>query len=105
MKLPPAKSARISIPDSIGARQSLHPSCVRIHTPCCLFHELFDNISTGMLDGIHVDTQDGYKNLMQEPEREAYRVIKTNLNAQGYPILKEMIAQRPFTPGSHINVL
>jgi hypothetical protein len=73
--------------------------------PCCLFHERFDNISTGMLDGIHVEIHDGCKNLMQEPEREAYRVIKTNHNAQVYPILKEMIAHRPFTPGSHKNVL
>ena len=58
-----------------------------------------------MLDGIHVDTQDGCKNLMQEPERKAYRVIMTNLNAQVYHILKEMIAHWPFTPGSHIKLL
>jgi hypothetical protein len=69
-----------------------------------LFHEIFDNISTGMLDGIHVDTQDGRKNLMQEPERKTCRVIKPNLNAQVHHILKEMIAHRPFTPGNHMNV-
>jgi hypothetical protein len=57
-----------------------------------LFHDIFDNISTGMLDGIHVEIHDGSKNLMQPPEREAYRVTKTN-------------AHRPFTPGSHKNVL
>jgi hypothetical protein len=32
-------------------------------------------------------------------------VIKTNLNAQVYHILKEIIAHRRFTPGNHINVL
>jgi hypothetical protein len=58
-----------------------------------------------MLDEIHVDTQDGCKNLMQEPERQAYRVIKTHLDAQVYHIPKEMIAHRPFTLGNHINVL
>lgn len=41
---------------------------------------------------------------MQEPETKAYRVVKTNLNAQVYDILKEMIADRRFTPGSYINV-
>lgn len=58
-----------------------------------------------MLDGIQVDTPDQCENLMQAPEREAYPVIKTNPNAQVYPILKEMIAHWPFTPGNHINVL
>lgn len=41
---------------------------------------------------------------MQEPEVKPYRVIKTNLNAQVYDVLKEMIADQRFTPGSSINV-
>ena len=102
---PVGKIRKNSITDSIGARQSLHHSWARIHTPCALVHERFDNISIGMLDGIHGNTQDGCENLMQAPEREAYPVIKTNPNAQVYHILKEMPAHRRFTPGSHINVL
>jgi hypothetical protein len=58
-----------------------------------------------MLDGIDFDSPDGCKHMMQELKRKACRVIKTNPNAQVYPILKEMIAHRPFTPGSHKNVL
>jgi DNA-binding GntR family transcriptional regulator len=41
---------------------------------------------------------------MPPPEKKAYRVVKTNLNAQVYDILKEMIADRRFTPGSYMNV-
>lgn len=35
---------------------------------------------------------------------KVYRVVRTNLNAQVYDILKEMIADRRFTPGSSLNV-
>jgi len=35
---------------------------------------------------------------------KVYRVVKTNLNAQVYDILKEMIADKRFTPGSSLNV-
>ena len=41
---------------------------------------------------------------MQEPEVKPYKVVRTNLNAQVYDVLKEMIADRRFTPGSYINV-
>jgi DNA-binding GntR family transcriptional regulator len=41
---------------------------------------------------------------MPKPETKVYRVVKTNLNAQVYDILKEMIADRRFTPGSSLNV-
>lgn len=41
---------------------------------------------------------------MAEKEGKAYRVVKTNLNSQVYNIIKEMIADRRFTPGAHINV-
>jgi DNA-binding GntR family transcriptional regulator len=41
---------------------------------------------------------------MQEPEVKPYKVVKTNLNAQVYDVLKEMIADQRFTPGSCINV-
>ncbi len=37
-------------------------------------------------------------------ETKAYRVVRSNLNAQVYDILKEMIADRRFEPGSYINV-
>ncbi len=33
-----------------------------------------------------------------------YRLVKTNLNSQVYGVLKEMIADRRFSPGSYINV-
>jgi DNA-binding GntR family transcriptional regulator len=35
---------------------------------------------------------------------KVYRVVKTNLNAQVYDILKEMIADKRFIPGSSLNV-
>jgi DNA-binding GntR family transcriptional regulator len=41
---------------------------------------------------------------MQELEANPYKVVKINLNAQVYDVLKEMIADRRFTPGSYINV-
>jgi DNA-binding GntR family transcriptional regulator len=41
---------------------------------------------------------------MPETEAKAYRVVKANLNSQVYDILKEMIADRRFTPGAYINV-
>jgi len=41
---------------------------------------------------------------MQELEAKPYKVVRTNLNAQVYDVLKEMIADRRFTPGSYINV-
>jgi DNA-binding GntR family transcriptional regulator len=41
---------------------------------------------------------------MQELETKPYEVVKSNLNAQIYNILKEMIADRRFIPGSYINV-
>jgi DNA-binding GntR family transcriptional regulator len=37
-------------------------------------------------------------------ETKAYRVVRSNLNAQVFDILKEMIADRRFEPGSYINV-
>jgi DNA-binding GntR family transcriptional regulator len=41
---------------------------------------------------------------MTENEAKEYRVVRSNLNAQVYDILKEMIADRRFEPGSYINV-
>jgi len=41
---------------------------------------------------------------MAEPQIKEYRVVKTNLNSQIYHILKEMIADQRFNPGSYINV-
>ena len=41
---------------------------------------------------------------MRELEANPYKVVKINLNAQVYDVLKEMIADRRFTPGSYINV-
>jgi len=41
---------------------------------------------------------------MPETETKEYRVVRSNLNAQIYDILKEMIADRRFEPGSYINV-
>lgn len=41
---------------------------------------------------------------MPETANKDYRLVKTNLNAQVYDILKEMIADQRFNPGSYINV-
>jgi len=41
---------------------------------------------------------------MPKAKTKVYRVIRTNLNAQVYDILKEMIADQRFTPGSSLNV-
>ena len=41
---------------------------------------------------------------MVEAESKTYRLVRTNLNSQIYQILKEMIADQRFNPGSHINV-
>jgi DNA-binding GntR family transcriptional regulator len=41
---------------------------------------------------------------MPEAAEKPYKVVRTNLNAQVYGILKEMIADRRFAPGSYINV-
>ena len=41
---------------------------------------------------------------MIEAEPKTYRLVRTNLNSQVYKILKEMIADQRFNPGSHINV-
>ena len=41
---------------------------------------------------------------MAETKTKVYRVVRTNLNAQVYDILKEMIADQRFTPGSSLNV-
>lgn len=41
---------------------------------------------------------------MPEAANKEYRLVKTNLNAQVYDILKEMIADQRFNPGSYINV-
>ncbi len=41
---------------------------------------------------------------MPETVNKDYRLVKTNLNAQVYDILKEMIADQRFNPGSYINV-
>jgi DNA-binding GntR family transcriptional regulator len=41
---------------------------------------------------------------MPKRKTKSYRVVRTNLNAQVYEILKEMIADRRFAPGSALNV-
>ena len=41
---------------------------------------------------------------MPRAKPKVYRVVRTNLNAQVYDILKEMIADQRFTPGSSLNV-
>jgi DNA-binding GntR family transcriptional regulator len=41
---------------------------------------------------------------MSKQINKTYRVVKTNLNAQIYDILKDMIADRRFEPGSYLNV-
>ena len=41
---------------------------------------------------------------MTDPENKEYRLVRTNLNSQIYDILKEMIADQRFNPGSYINV-
>ena len=41
---------------------------------------------------------------MNETEPKEYRVVRSNLNAQVFDILKEMIADQRFEPGSYINV-
>lgn len=41
---------------------------------------------------------------MPKQKNKTYRVVKTNLNAQIYDILKDMIADRRFEPGSYLNV-
>jgi DNA-binding GntR family transcriptional regulator len=41
---------------------------------------------------------------MVEAESKTYRLVRTNLNSQIYQILKEMIADQRFNPGSYINV-
>jgi len=41
---------------------------------------------------------------MPETANKDYRLVKTNLNSQVYDILKEMIADQRFNPGSYINV-
>ena len=41
---------------------------------------------------------------MLGPAEKPYKVVRTNLNAQVYDILKEMIADQRFAPGSYINV-
>jgi len=41
---------------------------------------------------------------MPRAKQKVYRVVRTNLNAQVYDILKEMIADQRFTPGSSLNV-
>ena len=41
---------------------------------------------------------------MPESVNKEYRLVKTNLNSQVYDILKEMIADQRFNPGSYINV-
>ena len=41
---------------------------------------------------------------MPRAKTKVYRVVRTNLNAQVYDILKEMIADQRFTPGSSLNV-
>lgn len=41
---------------------------------------------------------------MPKAKTKVYRVVRTNLNAQVYDILKEMIADQRFTPGSSLNV-
>ncbi len=41
---------------------------------------------------------------MPGAKTKVYRVVRTNLNSQVYDILKEMIADQRFTPGSSLNV-
>ena len=41
---------------------------------------------------------------MSITKRKTYRVVKSNLNTQVYDILKEMIADQRFLPGSSLNV-
>jgi len=41
---------------------------------------------------------------MPRAKTKVYRVVRTNLNSQVYDILKEMIADQRFTPGSSLNV-
>ena len=41
---------------------------------------------------------------MPRAKTKVYRVVRANLNAQVYDILKEMIADQRFTPGSSLNV-
>lgn len=41
---------------------------------------------------------------MPRAKTKVYRVVRTNLNVQVYDILKEMIADRRFAPGSSLNV-
>ena len=41
---------------------------------------------------------------MTRAKTKVYRVVRTNLNVQVYDILKEMIADRRFAPGSSLNV-
>ena len=41
---------------------------------------------------------------MPRAKTKVYRVVRTNLNAQVYDILKEMIADQRFAPGSSLNV-
>jgi DNA-binding GntR family transcriptional regulator len=41
---------------------------------------------------------------MPDPSAKPYKVVRNNLNAQVYDILKEMIADQRFAPGSYINV-
>ena len=41
---------------------------------------------------------------MPRAKTKVYRVVRTNLNAQVYDILKDMIADQRFTPGSSLNV-
>jgi DNA-binding GntR family transcriptional regulator len=41
---------------------------------------------------------------MPGAKSKVYRVVRTNLNVQVYDILKEMIADRRFAPGSSLNV-
>ncbi len=41
---------------------------------------------------------------MPRAKTKVYRVVRTNLNTQVYDILKEMIADQRFTPGSSLNV-
>ena len=41
---------------------------------------------------------------MSRAKTKVYRVVRTNLNAQVYDILKDMIADQRFTPGSSLNV-
>jgi len=42
--------------------------------------------------------------MIPKPENKSYRVVNTNLDSQVYVILKDMIADQRFNPGSYINV-